>query len=157
MILKLSGIVFLFLLSISVVFAHGGGGGTAPKARSAPSFVSAEENTDAYKEIHGKLVHEKKLDDFNLRFKVVDVAESVPDGGSHNLLLNIKRDGRTLHHLSVNSVVEKNRGERKSKSMMKLGDWYLAGYDFMPSDEYTITVSFKSPDGRHHSSTINYP
>lgn len=154
--------IVLFVASSSLVLAHGGGGGgsggSKPKARTAINVVEPQvEDTESHKEIHGKLIQEKNVGGFELRFKVVDVKDSVPDGGSHNLLVNIKRDGRTQYKLSVTSSVNKTDGSEKSKSMMILGDWYLAGYDLPHNEEYGITVSFDSLNGENHSSTINYP
>ena len=146
----------LFVMSMSLVFAHEGGGGT--KARSAVNVIEPDiDDSESHKEIHGDLIQEKTVNDFVLKFKVVDVKDSVPDGGSHNLLLNIKRDGRTQYKLSVDSRVDEMSGKRKSKTMMMLGDWYLAGYNFHRNKDYFITVSFESPDGENLSSTINYP
>jgi len=150
--------VILFVVSISLVFAHSSGGVGGTKSRSAINIVEPQiDDSERHKEIHGDLIQEKFVNDFVLRFKVVDVKDSVPDGGSHNLLLNIKRDGRTQYKFSVKSTVDEMSGKRKSKTMMMLGDWYLAGYDFHQSEEYSITVSFNSPDGKIHNSTINYP
>jgi len=151
----------LFFACTSLVFAHGGdGGGAKPQQSRAPAMVNmADEDRAQDKELHGKVIHEKSVNAYKLRLKVVSVTDSVPDGGSHNLLVNIRRDGRTQYKLKVSSTVEEvsDTEKSKSKSMMELGDWYLAGYDMSPDGEYFITVSFKSADGETHSSSLVYP
>ena len=149
----------LFVLSSTLVLAHGGGAPAAPaKERrvlsvATPGVTAAAEG----KEMRGQLIHENHVAGFDLKFKLVDAKESVDDGGSHNLLVNIERNERTAHGLSVNARIDDQHGNVASKSMMQLGDWYLAGYDLSDEKRYVITVSFTAPDGRVHRSAIHYP
>jgi len=162
--MKLNIRYFAIFFTISMPLAiadgnHGSHGGfTKPKERRA-NIVSDEQikSTTDENEIHGKLIQKKIIADFDFRLKIVDVKDSVADGGSHNLLVNIKRNGRAQHNLSVTAKVVYLNGLKKSKTMMELGDWYLAGYDLGKEDKYLITILFKSADGVNHSSSINYP
>jgi len=150
---------FLFATSISVAFAHGSSEST-PKIKNLRNVIVGEqlkENTTDEKEITGKLVQKKIIDGFEFKLKVVDARESVPDGGSHNLLVNIKHNSSVQYGLPVTAKVDQPKKLTKSKSMMELGDWYLAGFDLGDENEYHITISFESADGVNHSSSINYP
>jgi len=158
---KISYLVFLFAISISVAFAHGGSENTMKRK---PPIVANEseqqiENTkeEDQKELDGKLIQKKIINDFEFRLKIVDVEDSIPDGGSHNLLVNIKRDGSAHRNLSVTANVVHPSGVEKSKTMMELGDWYLAGFDLGDENKYRITILFESVDGVNYSSEINYP
>ena len=149
-----------FIISLPLAIADGGHGRfTKPKERSVhiTSDQPPIKNTTDENDIHGKLIQKKIINGFDFRLKVVDVKDSVADGGSHNLLVNIKRNGRVQHNLSVTAEVVQLNGLAKSKTMMELGDWYLAGYDLEAEDEYLITILFKSADGVNHRSSINYP
>ncbi len=151
-----------FAISMSLAMAggnHGGAGSfTKPQEHSA-NVVSDQQikNTTDENEIHGTLIQKKIIGDLDFKLKVVDAKDSVADGGSHNLLVNIKRNGRAQHNLSVIAKVAHLNGATKSKTMMELGDWYLAGYDLGVEDNYFITILFKSADGADHSSSITYP
>jgi len=157
--LKIGYLGFLFAICTSVVFAHGDSGNTTK--RKSPVIGNEREqqieDTTNENEINGELIQKIFIDGFELKLKIVDVEDSVPDGGSHNLLVSIKHNDSVQHDLSVTSNVVYPSGVEKSKSMMELGDWYLAGFDLGDENEYRITISFESIDGVNHSSEINYP
>jgi len=47
-----------------------------------------------------------------------------------------------------------------SKTMMALGDWYLAGYDLERKSNYELQVIFRSKDGKNTlliSNILNWP
>ncbi len=152
----------LFLLATAQVSAHGGGGGMGMGQQKRqvvnpvrpvpmPQVVAGE------REVRGEVIHQASVGGFDLTLKLVDAKESVFDGGSHNLLVNIKRDGRPQNDLSVTAGVAYLEGEVESKSMMELGDWYFAGYDLGPEKACAIEISFRAADGTLHSSAFNYP
>jgi len=46
-------------------------------------------------------------------------------------------------------VVHPN-GKAESKMMMKMGDWYMAGYDLGHAGRHQVMVLFKTADGKKH-------
>jgi len=156
---KISYLGVLLSVSMSSAFAHGDSG-NIPKNKTPRNVIVNEqqiENTMDEKEVEGELVQKEIINGFELSVKVADVEDSIPDGGSHNLLVNIKRDGSAHRNLSVTANVVQPSGVEKSKTMMELGDWYMAGFDLGDENKYRITISFESVDGVIHSSEINYP
>ena len=158
-------VLFTFLLGLialvytRVLLAHGGPGGFESSKKAKPNIVRSKPifSMRFDKELPGKLILAKAFGDYRLRVKVVSVDESVPDGGTHNLLINIKRHDRAQYGLSVITKVVSGNGHEKSKSMRKLGDWYLGGFDLETTDKHQITVMFKTDEGKTYSSEIAYP
>jgi len=156
---KISYLGVLLSVSMSSAFAHGDSGNITKNKIPRNVIVNEQqiENTMDEKEVEGELVQKEIINGFELSVKIADLEDSIPDGGSHNLLVNIKRDGSAHRNLSVTANVVQPSGVEKSKTMMELGDWYLAGFDLGDENKYRITISFESVDGVNHSSEINFP
>lgn len=160
--LRIVYIGFVVAISTPLAFAggsHGSGGFTKPKERRSSILSDKREvlRTSEEKEINGELIQRKIVDGYDVKVKVADSKNGVFDGGSHNLLVNIKRNDRVQSDLSVIARVAYPNDEVTSKTMMALGDWYLAGYDLEQAGKYEVQVVFRSRDGKSHSIDIQYP
>ena len=149
----------IFLMYTPVLVAHGGSGGLEPGKKEKPDVVISKPifSMRFDKELPGKLILAKAIEDYHLRVKVISVNKSLPDGGSHNLLVNIKHQERVQYGLAVTTKVVSGNGHKKTKPMLELGDWYLGGFDLETTDKHQITVMFKTAEGKIYSSEIAYP
>lgn len=54
-------------------------------------------------------------------------------------------------------VGEIHNGQSEVKQAMKMGGWYMAGYDLGHAGEHQVMVLFKTADGAKHKGGIYYP
>ena len=99
----------------------------------------------------------KEIDGFTVSFHAMKVAEGMQHGGSHNLMIKVEKNGQSLTDLVVNSKVMHPNGKSESKMLMKMGDWYMAGYDLEHDGEHQLMVLFKTADGKKHFGGVYYP
>ncbi len=97
-----------------------------------------------------------QIDGHTVSFHVMQAKEGMQHGGSHNLMIKVEKDGRTLNDIAVNSKVVFPDGKEGSKMLMKMGDWYMAGYDLGQTGEHQLMVLFKTADGQKHFGGIHY-
>ena len=99
----------------------------------------------------------KDIDGYTVSFHAMKVAEGMQHGGSHNLMIKIEKDGKALTNLTANSKVTHPNGKSESKMLMKMGDWYMAGYDLDHQGQHQLMVLFKTADGVKHFGGVHYP
>ncbi|MDQ6951727.1 MAG: hypothetical protein Q9M26_08690, partial [Mariprofundales bacterium] len=68
----------------------------------------------------------KEVDGFTVSFHIMKAMAGMKHGGRNNLMIKVKRDGKVLTDLVVNSKVTHPNGKSESKMMMQMGDWYAA-------------------------------
>ena len=47
--------------------------------------------------------------------------------------------------------------EKPNQMMMKMGDWYMAGYDLGHNGQHQLMALFKTADGVKHFGGVYYP
>ena len=123
----------------------------------------------------------KEIDGFTVSFHVMKPKAAMVDGGAHhsagqtngtgavrpqgeghdalnhNLMVKVEKDGKALTDLTANSKVTHPNGKSESKMLMKMGDWYMAGYDLGHEGTHQLMVLFKTPDGSKHFTGVYYP
>ena len=99
----------------------------------------------------------KEIDGFTVSFHAMKVKEGMEHGGSHNLMVKVEKDGKALTDLTANSKVTHPNGKSESKMLMKMGDWYMAGYDLEHAGKHQLMVLFKTADGAKHFGGVYYP
>jgi len=99
----------------------------------------------------------KDIDGYTVSFHAMEVAADMQHGGSHNVMIKIEKDGQLLTGLTANSKVTHPNGKAESKMLMKMGDWYMAGYDLNHEGQHQIMVLFKTADGTKHFGGVYYP
>jgi len=105
----------------------------------------------------GMFLVKKEIDGYTVSFHIMKPREGMQQGGTHNLMVKVEKDGKALTNLLVNSKVSHPNKESESKMLMKMGDWYMAGYDLGHPGPHQIMVLFKTGDGKKHFGGISYP
>lgn len=105
----------------------------------------------------GMFLVKKEIDDFTVSFHAMKAKEGMQHGGTHNFMVKVEKDGNALTDLVINSKVTHPNGTSESKMLMKMGDWYMAGYDLGHGGQHKLMVLFKTDDGAKHFGGVNYP
>jgi len=104
----------------------------------------------------GMFLVKKQVDGYDVSFHVMPVKDGMQHGGSHNLMVKVEANGMALTDVVVNSKVFYADKSTDSKVLMKMGDWYMAGYDLGQDGKHGIMVLFKTADGQKHKSSVYY-
>ncbi len=99
----------------------------------------------------------KDIDGYTVSFHIMKAPEGQPHGGTHHLMVKIEKDGKPVDIMAANSKSAHPNGQSESKMMMKMGNWYMASYDFVHAGQHQVMVLFKTQDGAKHFGGINYP
>jgi hypothetical protein len=105
----------------------------------------------------GMFLIKKEIDGFTVSFHVMGARKAIKHGGTHNFMVKVEKDGKTLTDLTTNSKVTHPNGKSESKMLKKMGDWYMAGYDLGHEGQHQLMVLFKTADGTKHFGGIYYP
>lgn len=99
----------------------------------------------------------QEVDGYTVSFHAMKAADGMGHGGSYNLMVKVEIDGKVQTNIVINSKVIHPGGKEESKRLMKMGDWYMAGYDLDHKGKHQLTVLFKTADGNKHFSGVYYP
>ena len=99
----------------------------------------------------------KQIDGYDVSFHVMAAQSGMEHGGSHNFMVKFEQGGVVLGDVKVNSKVVAPGGESNTKPLMKMGDWYMNGYDLGQSGQYQLMILFKTADGEKHKGGVYYP
>jgi hypothetical protein len=105
----------------------------------------------------GAFMVRKGIDGYTVSFHVMQPPEGMQKGGSHHFMVKVEKDGKVLTDIVVNSKAAHPNGESESKMMMKMGDWYMAGYDLGHKGQHQLMVLFKTADGAKPFGGVYYP
>ncbi len=104
-----------------------------------------------------KMFLEKRdIDGYTVSFHVMEAAEGMRHGGSHNLMVKVEQGTNAISTLQANSKVVYPDGKEESKPLMQMGDWFMAGYDLKDGGKHQLMVLFKTPDGKKHFGGVHY-
>ncbi|HXH64698.1 MAG TPA: hypothetical protein VNH42_04215, partial [Mariprofundaceae bacterium] len=106
---------------------------------------------------HDAFMQAQAVDGYMVTFHVMKAQPGQAMGGDHDFMVRIERDGQVQTDLVVNSKVVYPDKSAASKMMMKMGDWYMAGYDMAQRGQYQLMVLFRTPDGSKHFGGVYYP
>ena len=107
---------------------------------------------------NGMLLVRKVIDGYQASFHIMKSPEGMEQhGGDYHFMFKAEKDGKALTDLTVNSKITHPNGKSESKMMMKMGDWYMAGYDLSHQGQHQLMVLFKTADGKKHFGGIFYP
>lgn len=101
-------------------------------------------------------LEKREINGYTVSFHVMEAAEGMQQGGSHNLMFKVEDESTLLNDVMINSKVVFPDGSEKSKAPMKMGDWYSAGYDLGSKGEHQLMVLFKTADGKKHFGGVKY-
>ena len=98
----------------------------------------------------------KAVDGYEVTFHVMPAQEGMAHGGTHNLMVKVEQDGKEVSDVLINSKVFFPDGSSDSKMLMKMGSWFMNGYD-MGEGRHGIMILFKTADGKKHKASVYYP
>ena len=151
-------IIFLFLMSNSQAGGnHGGESRKKPQKIFSPIPLHSKTLDNSEQDLKGDLLNTLFVDGYEVIVKVADVEDSVPDGGSHNILVKIKLGNKIQRNTTVKANVVFPDNTSKVKSFLALGDWYLAGYNLGQKGKHQISISFEDRNSEKKSGNISYP
>ncbi len=105
----------------------------------------------------GMFLKKKQIDDYIVSFHVMKPADGPSMGGSHHVMIKVEKDGKPVDGIVMNTKVVFPDGKDESKKAMKMGDWYMAGYDMQDGKKHQLMILFKTPDGEKHKGGVYYP
>ncbi|MDQ6956554.1 MAG: hypothetical protein Q9M21_05085 [Mariprofundaceae bacterium] len=96
------------------------------------------------------------IDGYDVSFHIMKAPEGMEYGGTHHVMMKVEKNNETIVLKAANSKITHPNGNSESKMMMKMGDWYMAGYNLDHEGEHKIMVLFKTEDGLKHFGGIVY-
>lgn len=108
-------------------------------------------------EKEGMFLEKRHIDGYDVSFHVMAAGEGMRHGGSHNLMIRIEQGGKVVSDVAINSKVIFPDGTEQGRMLMKMGDWYMAGYDLKPDGQHQLLILFKTADGQKHKGGVYYP
>jgi len=99
----------------------------------------------------------KEIDGYTVNFHVMEAQEGMRHGGSHNFMIKVEQNDIVLQDVVINSKVIFPDGKDQSKALMRMGDWYMNGYDLGQKGQYQLMILFKTADGKKHKGGVYYP
>jgi len=99
----------------------------------------------------------KEIDGYTVNFHVMEAQEGMRHGGSHNFMIKVEHNGKVLEDVVINSKVIFPDGKDQSKALMRMGEWYMNGYDLGQNGQHQLMILFKTADGKKHKGGVYYP
>jgi len=152
----------LFLVMTGSILFLAQAGWASGNHQNGPEIMHHDSGTEQMHDMNknkmkGMFLVKKKIDGYDVSFHVMKVKEGMEHGGTHNLMVKVEKDGRVLTDLLINSKAVHPNGESESKMLMKMGDWYMAGYNLGHPGRHQLMVLFKTSDGAKHFGGVYYP
>lgn len=108
-------------------------------------------------EVAGMFLTHEMIDGYKVTFHAMSARKKMDHGKSHNFMVKVERDDKPIDVVAVNSKVKHPNGQTESEMMMKMGDWYMAGYDLGHPGQHQLMVLFKTNDGEKHFGGVFFP
>ena len=102
-------------------------------------------------------LEKRQIDGYDVSFHVMEATKSMHHGGSHNVMIKVEEKGKVVDGAKINSKIIYPDGKSESKMLMKMGDWYMAGYDLKSKGRHQMMILFKTTDGKKHKGGVYYP
>ncbi len=126
---------------------HGHAGASAPHKMPMDSAATPASAT---------FLEQKQIDGYNVTIQVMKARPGNEMGGTHDFMIKVEQAGKTLSDVAVNTKVVHPNGNAETKATMKMGDWYMAGYDLGHSGKHQLMVQFKTSDGVKHQGGVYF-
>lgn len=108
-------------------------------------------------DMSGMFLVKQQIDGFDVSFHVMEAQKGMEHGGSHNFMIKIEQHGKVLNDLTINSKVIYPNGTDETKPLMKMGDWYMNGYDLGNEGKYQLMILFRTANGSKYKGGVYYP
>jgi len=102
-------------------------------------------------------MQKRQVDGYDVSFHIMPATQSMEHDGDHNLMIRIEKKGKIVEGTKINSKVIYPDGKAESKMLMKMGDWYMTGYDLKNKGRHQVMVLFKTTNGKMHKAGVYYP
>ncbi|NOY61705.1 MAG: hypothetical protein GXP10_00895 [Gammaproteobacteria bacterium] len=99
----------------------------------------------------------KEIDGYSVSFHIMKAKPGKEMGGTHDFMVKVEKDGKTLTNIIMNTKVKHPNGSAETKKTMKMGDWLMAGYDLGHEGKHQMMILFKTADGKKHKGGVYYP
>jgi len=151
----------MFTLTSPMVFASGNHAGghshDEPKAAHGHSHDDGDHADHKMTDDKKTFLKKKNIDGYDVTFHVMDAKDGMKMGNeSHHLMIKVEEKGKELSNIKINSKIVFPDGNADSKMLMKMGDWYMAGYDLKDHGKHQMMILFKTADGKKHSGGVYY-
>jgi len=153
------------IASTSIAFAHGHedshmDGHAAHNPCSMQGMAGMDHHSDSMKPMlgmkKGTFLKKVVIDGYDVSFHIMKAPKGMEHGGSHHLMMKVEQNNKIIALKAVNSKVTHPNDKSESKMMMKMGDWYMAGYDLNHAGKHEIKVLFKTMDDQKHFGGVAY-
>jgi len=111
---------------------------------------------DQHSDMSGMFMVKKEVDGYAVTFHVMKAQPGKEMGGSHDFMIKVEKAGKVLGDIVMNTKVVYPGGKAETKGVMKMGDWYMAGYDLDDSGQHQLMILFKTADGVKHQAGVYY-
>lgn len=132
---------------------HGNSGATqheeANATRKMPMDSTATPAKASFRE-------QKQIDGYNVTIQVMKAEPGKEMGGTHDFMIKVEQDGKMLSDVAINTKVVHPNGNAETKATMKMGDWYMAGYDLGHAGKHQLMIQFKTADGVKHQGGVYF-
>ena len=159
--LKTIALTSVLTLAAPIVIAsgnhEGGHSHDEPKAAHGHSHDDGHSHDNGGHDDHKTFLKKKHIDGYDVTFHVMDAKDGMKMGDeSHHFMIKVEDKGKQLNNIKINSKVVFPNGKAESKMLMKMGDWYMAGYDLANHGKHQMMILFKTADGKKHSGGVYY-
>lgn len=134
--------------------SHGSTHGDMHQGKEHAADSGHHDNAAEMKE--GAFLQKKDIDGYTVTFHVMKAPEGMAKGGTHHLMVKVEKDNTVVEKLTVNSKVTHPNDKPESKMMMKMGNWYMVGYDLGHPGKHQVMVLFKTEDDKKHFGGVVY-
>lgn len=136
---------------------HAGGGHDHSHDEDSRGMAKSDHDEIEMSQNKGAMFLKKQaVDGYQVSFHVMQAKPGMGHGGSHNLMIKIEQDDAVLDDVLINSKVIYPDGGSDIKPLMKMGDWYMNGYDLGNRGRHQLMILFKTADGAKHKSGVYY-
>ncbi len=147
---------FATLVAAPVLFAsgdHGSDGGMKHGMSGSSSMMPMAATLAA---VDYRLTEQKEVDGYNVTIQVMKAKAGSEMGGSHDFMIKVEQNSQAVADLSMNTKVVHPNGSAETKATMKMGEWYMVGYDLGHAGKHQLMFQFKTADGVKHNGGIYY-
>lgn len=124
---------------------------------AAPTMAQHDHDQHAGHGMSGMFLERREVDGYTVTFHVMPADERMDMGGTHHLMVQVKKDGKFQKKLDINSKVIYPDGEAQFKMLTLMDGWYMAGYDLAHQGRHQLLIMFKGAAGDTHKAGVYYP
>ena len=110
----------------------------------------------ASSQVGGLFTEQRDIDGYSVTIQVMKAKTGGEMGGSHDFIVKVEKDNQPVAGVSINTKVVHPDGSAETKATMKMGEWYMVGYDLGHEGKHQLMIQFKTADGAKHKGGVYY-